>query len=110
MSSLSEHLDAPQFTDEHGESLGESHIGRFGGNWVRQGVPRRKAYLFYAICLIGGIGLIVTGDGLDIFALFGVLCLVLGLVGGAETIRNKPFTAIFGGPAKPKGDPPKPKG
>jgi hypothetical protein len=100
MSSLSEHLDAPQFTDEHGESLGESHIGRFGGSWVKQG--RRKAYLFYGICVAGGIGLIVTGSGFDIFAMFGVLCLILGIAGGAETIRNKPFTAIFGGPAKPK--------
>ena len=103
MSSLSEHLDAPQFTDEHGESLGESHIGRFGGNWVKQGEPRRKAYLFYGICLAGGVGLVVTGGGdLDIFAMFGVLCLILGVAGGAETIRNKPFTAVFGGPAKPK--------
>ena len=103
MSSLSEHLDAPQFTDENGESLGESHIGRFGGNWVRQGEPRRKAYLFYGICLAGGIGLLVTaGGGFDIFALFGVLCLALGIVGGAETVRNKPFTRIFGGPAKPR--------
>jgi len=103
MSSLREHLDAPQFTDENGESLGESHIGRFGGNWVKQGVPRRKAYLFYAICLVGGTGLIITGGGeFDLFALFGVLCLVLGVAGGAETVRNKPFTAIFGGPAKPK--------
>ena len=63
MASLREHLDSPQFTDEHGESLGESHIGRFGGKWVKQGEPRRKAYLFYGICLVGGIGLIVTGGG-----------------------------------------------
>jgi hypothetical protein len=103
MPSLREHLDAPQFTDENGESLGESHIGRFGGNWVKQGVPRRRAYLFYGICLFGGTGLILTGGGqFDIFALFGALCLILGVAGGAETIRNKPFTAIFGGPAKPK--------
>lgn len=104
MSSLSEHLDAPQFTDENGVSLGESHIGRFGGNWVKQGEPRRKAYLFYGICLAGGAVLILTGGGeFDLFALFGVLCLILGIAGGVETIRNKPFTAIFGGPAKPKG-------
>ena len=103
MSSLSEHLDAPQFTDENGEPLGESHIGRFGGSWVKHGEPRRKAYLFYGICLAGGIGLIVTGGGeFDIFAMVGVLCLILGVVGGAETIRNKPFTRVFGGPAKPK--------
>jgi hypothetical protein len=103
MSSLREHLDSPQFTDQNGESLGESHVGRFGGNWVKAGVPRSRAYLFYGICIIGGVGLIVTGGGeLDIFAMFGVLCLGLGLFGGAETIRNKPFTRIFGGPAKPK--------
>ena len=65
-------------------------------------MPRRKAYLFYGICVAGGTGLIVTGSGFDIFAMFGVLCLILGIAGGAETIRNKPFTAIFGGPAKPK--------
>jgi hypothetical protein len=104
MPSLNEILDAPQFTDENGESLGESHIGRFGGNWVKQGQPRWKALLFYAICLVGGFGLIATSSfQLDIFSMFGVLCLVLGVVGGAETIRNRPFTAIFGGPAKPKG-------
>lgn len=103
MSSLQEHLDSPQFTDENGVSVGESHIGRFGGSWVKSGAPRNRAYLFYGICLIGGIGLIVTGGGeLDIFAMFGVLCLVLAVVGGAETVRNKPFTRIFGGPAKPK--------
>lgn len=109
MSSLKEHLDSPQFTDENGEPLGESHIGRFGGNWVRQGAPRKKAYLFYGICLVGGFGLIATSNfEADIFSMFGALCLVLGVVGGAESIRNKPFTAVFGGPAKPK-DPPKPK-
>jgi len=103
MPSLREHLDSPQFTDENGESYGESHLGRVGGKWVKAGEPRRKAYLFYAICLFGGIGLIVTGGGeMDIFAMFGVLCLALGLFGGAETVRNKPFTRIFGGPAKPK--------
>lgn len=103
MSSLSERLEAPQFTDANGESLGESHIGRFGGNWVKQGEPRWKALLFYAICLVGGIGLIITSSfQLDLFSLFGLLCLVLGIAGGAETLRNKPFTRIFGGPAKPK--------
>jgi hypothetical protein len=103
MSSLQEHLDSPLFTDADGEPVGESFVGRFGGTWVKSGVPRRKAYLFYAICLIGGIGLIVTGGGeLDIFAIFGVACVGLGLFGGAETIRNKPFTRIFGGPVKPK--------
>ena len=103
MPSLQEHLDSPQFTDEDGESRGESHIGRFGGNWVKQGEPRRKAYLFYGICVAGGLGLILTGGGdLDIFAMFGVLCLILGVVDGLETIRNRPFTRVFGGPAKPK--------
>ena len=103
MSSLREVLDAPQFTDEQGESLGESHIGRLGGNWVKAGQPRWKAFLFYGICLLGGIALIVTGGGeLDLIAMFGVLSLGLALFGGAETIRNKPFTRIFGGPAKPR--------
>lgn len=103
MPSLRDHLDSPQFTGPDGESYGESVVGRFGGNWVKSGVPRWKAYLFYLICLGGGIGLIVTGGGeLDIFAMFGVLCLALGVFGGIETIRGKPFTRIFGGPAKPK--------
>jgi hypothetical protein len=103
MASFRALLESPQFTDEDGESLGESHIGRFGGNWVRSGEPRWKAFLFYAICVLGGVGLIVTGGGeFDIFALFGALSLGLGAFGGAEAIRNKPFTRIFGGPAKPR--------
>jgi hypothetical protein len=103
MPSLREILDAPQFTDENGESLGESHIGRFGGNWVKVGVPRWKAFLFYGICLVGGFGLIITSSfQLDIWSMFGILCLFLGFVGGAESLRNKPFTKVFGGPAKPK--------
>jgi hypothetical protein len=103
MASLNEILASPQFTDENGDSLGESHIGRFGGNWVKQGEPRWKAFLFYAICLLGGFGLIALSNfQLDFFSMFGVLCLFLGVVGGAESIRNKPFTAVFGGPAKPK--------
>lgn len=103
MSSIREILDAPQFTDADGESLGESHIGRFGGNWVKVGEPRWKAFLFYLICLVGGIGLIILSSfQLDFFSLFGGLSLLLGIFGGVETIRNKPFTAIFGGPAKPK--------
>ena len=103
MSSLREVLDAPQFTDENGASLGESHIGRFGGNWVKSGVPRWKAFLFYAICLLGGLGLIWSSSfQLDIWSMFGGLCLLLGVFGGIESLRNKPFTRIFGGPAKPK--------
>ncbi|MGD8684632.1 MAG: hypothetical protein PVG27_11850 [Chloroflexota bacterium] len=102
MSRLREHLDAPQFTDANGESLGESVVGRLGGNWVKSGEPRWKAYLFYGICLVGGALLILTGGGsFDIFALFGVLSLALGVFGGIETIRGKPFTRIFGGPSKP---------
>ena len=105
MPSLREHLDSPQFTGPDGESYGESVLGRFGGTWVKSGVPRWKAYLFYLICLAGGIGLIVTGGGeFDLFAMFGALCLVLGIFGGIEAIRGKPFTRIFGGPAKPKDD------
>jgi len=103
MASIRDYLDAPQFTDAEGESTGESALGRFGGTWVKSGEPRWKAYLFYLICLGGGGGLILTSGGsFDIFALFGVLCVVLGLFGGLETIRNKPFTRIFGGPAKPQ--------
>jgi hypothetical protein len=103
MPSLREHLDTPQFTDANGESIGESAVARFGGTWVKSGTPRKKAYLFYAICLFGGVGLILTGGGqLDIFAMFGVLCVGLALFGGIETIRNKPFTRIFGGPDKPE--------
>jgi len=101
MPSLQEHLDSPQFTDENRESLGESLIGRFGGNWVKSGVPRSKAYLFYAIVFFGGLGLILTSGGeFDIFAMFGALCIGLGVVGAIETVRGKPFTKIFGGPAK----------
>jgi hypothetical protein len=101
MPSLREHLDSPQFTDANGESRGESAVGRFGGNWVKSGEARWKAYLFYLICLAGGAGLILTGGGdFDIFAMFGVACLALGVFGGIETLRNKPFTRIFGGPPK----------
>jgi hypothetical protein len=103
MSSLNEYLRSPQFTDENGDTRGESFVGRFGGNWVKSGSPRWQGYLFYIICLVGGLGLIITGGGeLDIFAMFGVLCVGLAIFGGAETIRNRPFTRIFGGPAEPK--------
>jgi hypothetical protein len=98
MPSLREHLDSPQFTDAAGRSLGESVVGRVGGTWVKAGEPRWKAYLFYAICLVGGLGLVLTSGGaLDIFSLFGFLCLGLAAFGGVETVRNKPFTRIFGG-------------
>lgn len=101
MPSLREYLDAPQFTDENGKSTGESVIGRIGGNWVQPGVPRRRGFLFYAIAFFGGLGLILTsGDGFDLFAMFGVICVVLGVVGAIEIVRNRPFTRIFGGPRK----------
>jgi hypothetical protein len=101
MASLRDHLDSPQFTDSDGESTGESVIGKLGGTWVKSGEPRRKAYLFYAICLIGGIGLVLTSGGeFDIFAFFGVASAAIGVVGGIETLRGRPFTWIFGGPAK----------
>jgi len=97
MPSLREHLDSPQFTDASGASHGESVVGRVGGTWVKAGEPRWKAYLFYGICLVGGLGLVLTSAGeLDIFSLFGLLCLGLAAFGGVETIRNKPFTRIFG--------------
>lgn len=97
MSSLREHLDSPQFTDEHGESTGETVL-RVGGNWVKSGVPRKQGYLFYAICFIGGLGLILTtGSGFDLFAFFGVICVGLGVAGSIETYRGRPFTRIFGG-------------
>jgi hypothetical protein len=103
MPSLREHLDSPQFTDADGESVGESVVGRFGGNWVKSGVARWKAYLFYTICLVGGVGLVLTsGEEIDIFGFFGIACLALGGFGFIETIRNRPFTKIFGGPVKPK--------
>jgi len=98
MPSLKEHLDSPQFTDENGESVGESVIGRFGGTWVKSGVPRSRAYLFYAIAFFGGLGLVLTGGGeFDIFAMFGVACVALGVAGTIETVRGRPFTKIFGG-------------
>jgi len=101
MPSLREHLDSPQFTDANGDSLGESVVGRVGGNWVKPGVPRWKAYLFYAISFFGGIGLIVTGQGgFDLFAFFGVVCVGIGVFGFIETVRNRPFTRIFGGPPR----------
>ncbi len=102
MPTLREHLDSPQFTDSDGVSVGESVVGRVGGTWVKSGEPRWKAYLFYLICLGGGAGLVLTGGGeLDIFAMFGLLCVGLGIFGVVETLRNKPFTRIFGGPPPP---------
>ena len=98
MPSLRAHLDSPQFTDRNGESLGESVVGRVGGTWVKSGQPRWKAYLFYLIALVGGLGLIVTStEGFDLFAMFGVACVALGAFGVIETARGKPFSKIFGG-------------
>ncbi len=97
MPSLREHLDSPQFTDDRGESTGET-VFRVGGNWVKSGVPRWKGYLFYAICLIGGTGLVLTsGSEFDLFAFFGLICVAIGVAGAIETVRGKPFTKIFGG-------------
>ena len=53
LSGLRDHLDSPQFTDENGESTGETAF-RFGGSWVKSGAPRWKGYLFYAISFFGG--------------------------------------------------------
>lgn len=98
MPSLREHLDSPQFTDENGEPTGESVIGRMGGTWVKPGVPRGRGYLFYAILFFGGLFLIATaGSGFDLFAFFGVVCVVLGIAGAIEIVRGRPFTRIFGG-------------
>ncbi len=98
MPSLREHLDSPQFTDENGEPTGESVIGRIGGTWVKPGVPRGRGYLFYAIIFCGGLALIVTaGSGFDLFAAFGVFCVLAAIAGAIETARGKPFTRIFGG-------------
>jgi hypothetical protein len=97
MPSLREHLDSPQFTDEHGEPTGESVIGRVGGTWVKPGVPRGRGYLFYAIVFFGGLALVLTaGPGLDLIALFGVFSVVLGIAGTIEIARGRPFTRIFG--------------
>jgi hypothetical protein len=96
MPSLREHLASPQFTDENGEPTGESAIGRVGGSWVKPGVPRIRGYLFYAIVFFGGLFLVATGSGLDIIAMFGLICLVVGVVGALEVARGRPFTGIFG--------------
>jgi hypothetical protein len=97
MPSLREHLDSPQFTDENGDSTGETVL-RVGGAWVKSGVPRWKGYLFYAISLFGGLGLILTsGSNFDLFAFFGVVCVGIGVAGAVETVRGRPFTKIFGG-------------
>ncbi len=97
MPSLREHLDSPQFTDADGESTGETVL-RVGGSWVKPGVPRWKGYLFYAIAFFGGLGLILTStDGFDLFALFGLVCVALGVAGTVEVVRGRPFTKIFGG-------------
>lgn len=102
MTSLREHFDSPQFTDENGESTGETFL-RVGGTWVKSGVPRWKGYLFYAIAFLGGLGLILTGTGgFDLFAFFGLVCVGLGVAGSIEVVRGRPFTRIFGGPPKPK--------
>ncbi len=97
MPSIQEHLDSPQFTDENGETTGETVL-RVGGSWVKSGTPRRKGYLFYAIVFFGGLGLVLTsGSGFDLFAMFGLLCVGLGVAGAIETWRGRPFTKIFGG-------------
>jgi hypothetical protein len=94
--SLQEHLDAPQFTDASGEPLPESLFARVGGNWVAAGVPRRRGYLFYGICLLGGIFLILTSQAdFDIFALFGFLSVGLGVAGGIETALGRSIASFF---------------
>jgi hypothetical protein len=97
MPSLREHLASPQFTDANGQPTGESVIGRIGGTWVRPGVPRGRGYLFYAIIFFGGLALVLTsGSSLDLFALFGLFCVIVGIAGTIEILRGRPFTRIFG--------------
>jgi hypothetical protein len=97
MPSLREHLASPQFTDENGESTGESVLGRIGGSWVKPGVPRGRGYLFFAILFFGGLFLIGTsGSSFDVFAFFGVVCVGLGIVGAVEVARGRPFSGILG--------------
>ena len=68
-----------------------------GGTSVKPGVPRGRGYLFYAIVFFGGLVLIVTaGPSLDLFAVFGVFCVVLGIAGAIEIARGRPFARIFG--------------
>jgi hypothetical protein len=96
MPSLREHLDSPQFTDENGEPTGETVLGRMGGAWVKPGVPRSRGYLFYAIIFFGGLFLILTGSGFDLFAVFGVVCVAAGIVGAIEVALGRPFNRLFG--------------
>jgi hypothetical protein len=97
MPSLREHLDSPQFTDENGESTGESVLARIGGSWVKPGVPRGRGYLFFAIVVLAGLFFIGTsGSDFDLFAFFGVVCVVLGIVGVVEIARGRPFSGILG--------------
>ena len=97
MTSLREHLNSPQFTDENGEPTGETVLGRIGGAWVKPGVPRSRGYLFYAILFFGGLFLIGTaGSGFDLFAFFGVVCVVVSIVGAIEIARGRPFPRLFG--------------
>lgn len=99
MPTIQEHLDSPQFTDEHGESTGESSL-RVGGTWARSGVPRRRGYLLYGIAFFGGLVLVlmslVMGDGIDIFALFGLLSMALGVGGTIETVTGRPLGKLLG--------------
>jgi len=96
LSRLRDHLDSPQFTDERGETTGETAF-RFGGNWVKSGVPRWKAYLFYGISFFGGIGLVLTRgpDGFDLLAYGGIAFIAIGVGGTIEIVRGRPFPKIF---------------
>jgi hypothetical protein len=69
---------------------------------VKSGSPRWQGYLFYAICLFTGIFFILTvgPDGFDLFAYGGVVLIIIAAMGIAETWRGRPFTRIYGGPAK----------
>jgi hypothetical protein len=99
---LRDHLDAPQFTDEHGESTGETMF-RFGGSWVRSGVPRWKGYLLYVISLVGGFALVLPlgGSGFDLISFAGLAFMAVGVVGIIETWRGRPFSNPFQRPPEP---------
>lgn len=96
MLGIREHLDSPQFTDESGESTGETMF-RFGGSWVKSGVPRWKGYLLYVIALAGGffLALPLGNQGFDLISFVGLAFMAIGVAGVVETWRGRPFSKPF---------------